>query len=756
MPLEDRKQKRKKKRRKQLKAQEEIELQELLVHGEKKKSATLLVDETKSTPSVKSLIEAAENFEKTTQPSDVSSEGIVGVTIHGVDCPIIDPLVRHPMVCLYIVDTSVGEFYRKSDPGRSVCYNRENTDYVLPIMTHMFDFQQRKSVVPVWEECLLLNESPSHLLTPHTLLLLELCDVVSSAVASSRHARLGSAAGRHVVAWAFLRPAASSLLQLGQRLRLQLFKPGRAKDSRPLTPAVYEWWGSAARTKYPGSLYMTVSQLEAPATPLSPRPRSQSALQEERGSRVSNSAASTSATGSPVAGGVHGIDEQSTRHSEVHWSRLPGQSCLVLNTCVQTLPVEGSLSVQFSDNGLWLACGRQDIQIYSVPLWQHTTALTGHQGLVYCLRWSPDSKVLLSASADCTVCVWRPFSSKNPLLQMLAHPSFVYCVQFVRPLVLVSGCYDATVRVWRGESHSSYQLIQELLGHSGFVSSVCTSVDGSKVISADSKGFLRVYDVEDDGSLSAGRDLSVRELRGNVISNVVTHPGGHRLLVHSRNSTVCSVDLATGAVLQTFKGCSSERMQTGLCVSACGSLVFACGEDGALVVWDGHTGALRAVYCGLLPPGSAGVHYHPHDHLLATVGLSQPPLYILGYHRNATGEDIGLHIMKNEITAVDVIEAMKKIKTSNKWQKAASKVLQKPSSSTTATDKGLKDKKKKKAGNVEESSGNQPQRVNWPSLPQLEHAIDKSSGEKDLRLLEIIRRMDNIILAAKQSSQVQQ
>lgn len=126
------------------------------------------------------------------------------------------------------------------------------------------------------------------------------------------------------------------------------------------------------------------------------------------------------------------------------------------------------------------------------------------------------------------------------------------------------------------------------------------------------------------------------------------------------------------------------------------------------------------------------------------------------FNRNTTGEDIGLRMMKNEITAVDVIEAMKKIKTSNKWQKAASKVLQKPSSSTTATDKGLKDKKKKKAGNVEESSGNQPQRVNWPSLPQLENVIDKSSGEKDLRLLEIIRRMDNIILAAKQSSQVQQ
>lgn len=51
--------------------------------------------------------------------------------------------------------------------------------------------------------------------------------------------------------------------------------------------------------------------------------------------------------------------------------------------------------------------------------------------------------------------------------------------------------------MWQGETQTSYQLSQELLGHVGFVTSVGVTVDGTKVISADSQGSLRIYDVED-------------------------------------------------------------------------------------------------------------------------------------------------------------------------------------------------------------------------------------------------------------------
>lgn len=47
--------------------------------------------------------------------------------------------------------------------------------------------------------------------------------------------------------------------------------------------------------------------------------------------------------------------------------------------------------------------------------------------------------------------------------------------------------------------------------------------------------------------------MRVRELRGTTISNVLVHPGGHRLIVHSRDNMLRSVDIATGAVIQIFK-----------------------------------------------------------------------------------------------------------------------------------------------------------------------------------------------------------
>lgn len=74
----------------------------------------------------------------------VTEEQIVGVTIHGMDCALVDLLVRHPVVKLYIVDMSTGEYFNKSDPSRAVCYFSENTGYIQPIMSHPYDFRKHR------------------------------------------------------------------------------------------------------------------------------------------------------------------------------------------------------------------------------------------------------------------------------------------------------------------------------------------------------------------------------------------------------------------------------------------------------------------------------------------------------------------------------------------------------------------------------------------------------------------------------------
>lgn len=138
-------------------------------------------------------------------------------------------------------------------------------------------------------------------------------------------------------------------------------------------------------------------------------------------------------------------------------------------------------------------------------------------------------------------------------------------------------------------------------------------------------------------------------------------------------------------------------------------------------------------------------------------------MYIIIYnfhYRHATGEDIGLSIIKNGITAVEVIEKMKCIRNSNKWQKAMQKVLltntSQPSSATVYRDKITTKEKRWKGVEKHEEEGSEKylQRAKWPSLPYLESRLERPTGEnQDLLLLEIIEKMDRIILAAKQSSQ---
>lgn len=79
-----------------------------------------------------------------------------------------------------------------------------------------------------------------------------------------------------------------------------------------------------------------------------------------------------------------------------------------------------------------------------------------------------------------------------------------------------------------------------------------------------------------------------------------------------------------------------------------------------------------------------------------------------------------------------------------------------PSSATVYRDKiTVKEKRRKgvEKHDEEESEKHLP-RAKWPSLPYLESCIERPTGEyQDLLLLEIIQKMDRIILAAKQSSQ---
>ncbi|KAI9596922.1 WD40-repeat-containing domain protein [Syncephalis fuscata] len=77
---------------------------------------------------------------------------------------------------------------------------------------------------------------------------------------------------------------------------------------------------------------------------------------------------------------------------------------------------------------------------------------TGHEGVVFKIRFSPDGQQIASVSDDRTICIWALNKPSKPLMTLFGHQARIWDCQFIDDL-LISVSEDCTCCVWKMEEN---------------------------------------------------------------------------------------------------------------------------------------------------------------------------------------------------------------------------------------------------------------------------------------------------------------
>jgi len=136
----------------------------------------------------------------------------------------------------------------------------------------------------------------------------------------------------------------------------------------------------------------------------------------------------------------------------------------------------------------------------SLRLWklsdgESTRRFVGHKKDVLSVALSTDNRQIVSGSRDKSIKIWNILGQCKFTLTQQGHSSWVTCVKFSphqKTPLLISAGYDQVVKVW---DLSTTKLLTNLIGHTGFITSITVSPDGSLCASGGRDGTAMLWDL---------------------------------------------------------------------------------------------------------------------------------------------------------------------------------------------------------------------------------------------------------------------
>ena len=121
--------------------------------------------------------------------------------------------------------------------------------------------------------------------------------------------------------------------------------------------------------------------------------------------------------------------------------------------------------------------------------------MTGHVQLVNHVRFSPDARLIASASFDKSIRVWDGLTGKF-VARLLGHVQSVYQVRWsADSRMIASASKDSTVKLWNLnlQKRKKNRLIIDLPGHADEVYALDWSHNGQYLVSGSKDRMLRIH-----------------------------------------------------------------------------------------------------------------------------------------------------------------------------------------------------------------------------------------------------------------------
>ena len=297
--------------------------------------------------------------------------------------------------------------------------------------------------------------------------------------------------------------------------------------------------------------------------------------------------------------------------------------------------------------------------------------IIGHKDEVNSAFFSPDGKLVVTASDDHTAILWNALTGE-PLLPAMEHKDKVYLAVFDgKGERVVTTSQDHEARIWRVSDRKCIARLR-LQRHPGPLLSALFSPDGHFVLTADDNGNavvweapeahalhgkdcleenpvveteyvphasgLRYADFSPDGKLIAavGRDgdlwlwrfdekhrtlTGARDLQGHKdeARRLAFSKDGEKIVTTSRDGTADVWNARTGKILFTLEDNSSWRRLWTAAFSPNGRMIATADAAGTVKLWDGQSG--RLLYSIERHHGNVfGISFSPDGARLVTAG----------------------------------------------------------------------------------------------------------------------------------------